>query len=536
MLIYIKNFSKEIRQSFFFLYFLLKNIKLIDILTIISVIDQLVNKKIKYLLIKSIKYLYYKKILGKKKGGIFSKKRYSNSNIYVETNLKKKRGMIYSVYKGNKKKKCLKFDLIVEKTKQYNWIFHFCFLPKSTFKIKMEKLLKMPKYKRFFIWPFYITIKPKVVILKNIFFKNFFVLKYKDNTNILSWIECKNKYKSTENILNKVNIIHLNMLNNYFIKNNKIIIFNKKKNNIKCNIFGSYLRYLSKRNIKGYFYFLNKYILDFKFKKSKNFFKQIFKVLISVIKKEILHQPIKNNFNISFWNSDNKIFNKGSYKKNISFFKFKKYIRKYAKKSLINYSFFLRLYMLYFFWFIFFFNKIFYYFNKILFNFWFRFFYFLNSSLNINNKLFFSYKNLYKSLTFIKYVNFYFEFENIFINYLYNLTNTFYWNIKYILINEPNKIYFSKYILLYFLFIFKNYFFLNIYYIYNKYLKNIINQTFILENNLFDSLYSNNYKYDTIYNKNYFLIKGNLTKKLNRFYVMPEKKKKIINGKIIRFR
>ena len=403
-------------------------------------------------------------------------------------------------------------------------------LIKKKIRQKLKKVYNLKNYEKFFIWPFLITIKPGVIIIKNIFFKNYFILKYKKRNKILFIAEFKNKYKSAEILLNKINILNTNILNNYFRQNNLFIlkkgnIINKVKN-YKNSILKLYLNVILYKNINNFYTFLN-IIKKTKIKIKENFFNDLLKTLIFFFKRKKCIKIYKNNnFNLYFWNKNNKVFNKTIKNKKNSFYNYKNYIKKYTRRSIISYSFFLRLYALYFFWFLFFFNKIFYYFNKILFNFWFRFFYFLYSSLNFNSKLFFSFNKLYKNVyLYNKNINFYFEFENIFINYLNNIKNIFYSNIKYVYFNKKNNLFLYNFILNNIFFIFKNYFFSNINVFYSNFLKNIINKSFKLENNLFDILYSSNYNYNNIYNKEYFLINGYICKKYKFRYKASKKRK-----------
>ena len=70
-----KYVSKEVKELIYFLFILLKNVELIDILKIIFIINKLKNIEKKNLVINYIKYLYNLNILEKRKKFSSNKKK-----------------------------------------------------------------------------------------------------------------------------------------------------------------------------------------------------------------------------------------------------------------------------------------------------------------------------------------------------------------------------------------------------------------------------------------------------------------------------
>lgn len=506
--------------------------------------------------IKDIKYNFTKKINWLKRKNIdkYTKgKRIIGTNQFIQFHLYKSLGRLYTNYKN---KKYTYFNILFNLLANDKFSYWFFFLSNKS-QLKKE-LIKKKSYsitnKHIFLFPYLITIKPFKIIIKNIYFKTFFIFMYKnkwaDSKEILLKI-VKRKFNYSEKLLKLGHISYLNMLNENFFYLNKLFIgknkilngcdnfyYDKKKNNNKS------LLILNKdKKLKKLTMIMFKNILKYS-KKNKIILKNVLSeyswnnlldLILKINKKLKGIKLTKKYFNIFLWKSNNILFNKLNKKNKFIFFNFKNIINKFFKKTFSNYSFFLRMYILYFFWSLFFFNKFFYFFNKILFNLWFRFFYFLsNAILNINNNLFFSYKNLYKNLYKNIDINHYFEFENIFSNFLLDIWKFFYWKLNYILSSKIKKNIFKYFFLFYFSFIIKNYFFFSIYYDYNKYFKNVINKTFKLENNLLDIYYVNKYKYKSIYNRNYFLISKYIYVKQGYYYKIPLRKiKKLSSSNII---
>ena len=172
----------------------------------------------------------------------------------------------------------------------------------------------------------------------------------------------------------------------------------------------------------------------------------------------------------------------------------------------LKYSFLYKLYFLYFFWSIFYLNKIFFNLNKIFFNLWNRFYYFFQNSYSLkNNKLIFSYIILYKKInmniefenkwnSFINFIkkNIIYYKENLFINYKI-------WKYIYNNIFIHNNYNIKNYI---FLCYYKHLINLNI----NKYLNknNYKYEKIDRINNILDNIWKNNYNYNIYYNYNYF--------------------------------
>jgi hypothetical protein len=169
-----------------------------------------------------------------------------------------------------------------------------------------------------------------------------------------------------------------------------------------------------------------------------------------------------------------------------------------------KYNFLYKLYFLYFFWSMFYLNKIFSNLNKIFFNLWNRFYYFFKTSSKLdNNILFYTYLILYKDI----YLNI--EFENKWSSFFSFIKK----NMKYnkhtlFLTNKVWDIYSQVFIINKAL---KNY----IFNLYNKHLSNIKIYKFLYKNtwkyeqinrinNIIDNNWKDEYNYKIYYNYDYF--------------------------------
>jgi len=139
-------------------------------------------------------------------------------------------------------------------------------------------------------------------------------------------------------------------------------------------------------------------------------------------------------------------------KKNI-YFKRKIYI--FFKKDVYNFTFYLKLYCLYFFWFIYIYDKIEHYFKRIYLNIWFKIMFLIHKNINLKKNSIFFQNKLYN-----KNLKIYYEFENAtefenMINYKNiislnkNIYNNYYNNIRknniLKIIKKSNSEYIKKY-------------------------------------------------------------------------------------------
>ncbi len=214
------------------------------------------------------------------------------------------------------------------------------------------------------------------------------------------------------------------------------------------------------------------------------------------------------------YNVKNKLLHSKKFKYNKKkFLDFYNFFKKYLKISFIGLSFFLRLYGLYFFWFLYFINKIFYLINKILFNYWSRFIYiYINTENIINNNLFFSFKTLYKNLKKNEYIINNIEFENCINDYILNIFNINYWNFNFLIKTKLNNNFY------------KNYFFYNVFLNYNNIFDKNYKKYYKYNNNIFDSIHIENYKYNQIYKLEYFSIIQKIYKKYPDYYKINNSK------------
>jgi len=402
---------------------------------------KLILKKYKqevYLLKSPNVYLEYN--LKDNTGGVFKKKfwdkKYKYKNIMQFADLENNDLSFYKFY-------LLKNSKLLDKITEWNGFYYRNF-----------KSVRSAVYRRIFVWPYVITIKPKIIIIKNIYFNHYFTINkhknYEYSGFITEWHSKIGKWKRNIGIS-----LGNFMYNKYLFSNNN-----------------SYYRVF---NLNTDLAFLN----FFKIKKNK-----VRTLYIPNLKE---YKLLKR----TYWKRY-KLFNK--------------FYKRLLKKAFIGYTFFIRFYCIYFFWYLFYYNKFYFYYNKILFNLWIRFFSLVSLFENLSNNLFFSYNLLYKNLNYFYKYQYFFEFENILNFYIQNVSS-FYYNInnnKIIIQDFYNN--YKKYIYVIFYNYYKWYYNNNIYYNYNIYFKSILNKITKNEIMFFDSLYKTNYKCKLLYNIEYFSV------------------------------
>lgn len=516
----LKKYNKRKFNLYFKLLFLLPNIKIVIILKLIKIINKLPYLEKKNLIIKihkKFKRFYRNYLINFVKK--FNNRKFKTNKVtykilgtflYLEINRKNKKGIIYLKY--NKYQKGVKFKyydsvFFNQNLKDFS-LYKSFFLKNNKIKWDLSKLTRKSfgkankykyAYKSIIVWPFIITIKPFIIIIKNIFFKPFFIFK--------TWFLGK---------FSKKKISRNELYSQLYSQLYKIIIERIKQKNLSEDIkevgssfFWFILQkyYYSVNNINNIF--VNNYYLSLNNVSYNNIFIRNFKKYNKNFPKKIINDYIKIK------------------KSKKNFYDFYNFFKKYLKISFIGLSFFLRLYCLYFFWFLYYINKILYYINRILFNYWLRFFYFTNNITSIlNNNFFISFKVLYKN----KKKNYYLysiELENNFYNYLLNVVDIIYWNFHYLIKISINNNFYNNYYLLLFLYYFRNYFYNNTFLNYNILFSNSLKlKNYYYNNNFFDFIYLNNYKYNNIYKLECFIIIQQMYKKYPNYY-------KVNNNKLI---
>jgi hypothetical protein len=420
-------------------------------------------------------------------------------------------------------------------------------------------------YRKIMKYPYLITIKPKTIIIFE--YKSFtqHIIEWKYNKKIDKDLSLKSfkkwlSIKLTErfNIFKNLNLFNYCIYYSYLIGLNKqklsfyldrtyrslILIKNtfisleynhiiKMKRRIidlnEClNILSYeyikeecediYLLYITNIKERNYYYLIKEKLFNLrkKVKALKN--KKALKVVLPKLT-ELIKILIKNKY----YSLDNlqKITNPKKLTRDTFFFKEKlmekklnwlKNIDLNSSNSTSNikcliafkYNFLYKLYFLYFFWSMFYLNKIFFNLNKIFFNLWNRFYYFFKTSSKLNNNvLFYTYLILYKDI----YLNI--EFENKWSSFFFFIKK----NMKYdkhtlFLTNKVWDIYSQVFITNKAL---KNY----IFNLYNKHLSNIKIYKFLYKNiwkyeeinrinNIIDNNWKDEYNYKIYYDYDYF--------------------------------
>ena len=269
-----------------------------------------------------------------------------NSKYYLEFFTKTKYSNIYLKKKFNNKYKFKTFTSNNNAFKSFN-IKNNKLKQKLIFKKfwylwKLQNIKNL-KYKRIFLWPLIIIIKPYYMIIKNIYFNNSFILKKKMNT-----IQIKNIFKQSSSLNIGVNLWYIfNKYINYkinniqpinkiyqnyiiFIKEQKKFLFIKNKLNLgKNNFFSMQKFYLKLRHTQYYgklfffklyqlylfwfLYFFNK-LYYFYFKILFNIWIKIFYLnTYKYLNKKfynyiILYKKNCINFNIKLENLKNKLY------------------------------------------------------------------------------------------------------------------------------------------------------------------------------------------------------------------------------------
>lgn len=420
--------------------------------------------------------------------------------LFLEVQKKKNKAITYLKFDNSiKKQRFQYYDLVFFNSNFKDFsLYKSFFLKNSRIKWDLSKLIRRKHeetnkykfaYKSIFIWPFTIVIKPFIIIVKNVFFRPFFIYK--------KWF----KKTFNQKIYNK---------NKLYSQIYKIITIKANQKNLNNNLVYTSSTYFWYVMQKYYFcidvninYNYNNQIIYLENSKYNNIFYRSFKKY-----KQFFQTIVKK-------------------KQKNSFFVFFNFFYKFLKKSFIGLSFFIRLYCLYFFWFLYFINNLFYHINKILFNYWFRFFYFtLNLNNIINNKIFINYKKLYKN--FNDHKNF-LEFENNINKFLRNIINIVYFNFNYIIkIKLKNNLYKDYFLILFYCY-FRNYFLFNIFNNYNFLFNNNFKKNYLYNNNFFDYYYIDNYKYSNIYKLEYYNIQQKIYKKYSDYYKVNEKKLSILD-------
>ena len=163
--------------------------------------------------IKKINWLKRKNIDKYTKG-----KRIIGTNQSIQSHLYKPLGRLYTNYKN---KKYTYFNIIFNLFANDKFSYWFFFLSNKS-QLKKE-LIKKKSYsitnKHLFLFPYLITIKPFKIIIKNIYFKTFFIFMYKnkwsDSKGILLKI-VKRKLNYSERLMKLGHLSYLNMLNENF--------------------------------------------------------------------------------------------------------------------------------------------------------------------------------------------------------------------------------------------------------------------------------------------------------------------------------
>ena len=236
-MITIKQF-KQIKKYILFVFILLIN--KINTNNIMLYINFFFNNII---LLKFFNFICKKKIILIKKKFIYNNKKLwkylnkvlnnkvLNSKYYLEFNTFNKSGSLYLYKNIEGKQKYKNFITSINNFKSFNIINNKLkqkLIYKKYWYLWKLKNIKVLRYKRIFLWPLLITIKPYIIIIQNIYFSNYFILKKKDIYQI------KNIYFNTFNKLsNFINIgaIIWYVLNKYiYNKFNKIYISNISQN------------------------------------------------------------------------------------------------------------------------------------------------------------------------------------------------------------------------------------------------------------------------------------------------------------------
>lgn len=503
----IKHFSADEKKFdlFFKLLFLLPNVKIKLLHKLILIIKKLSYNCRRNIIIKIYKkfHRFYKRYLIKFLK-IHRKKKFKPSVttyklegtfLFLEIHKKKKGALTYLKFNNSRKKERYHYyDLVFfnHDVSDFN-LYKSFFLKNSRIKWELNKLKKRKDeltnsyefaYKSIFIWPFIIIIKPFTIIIKNIFFKPFFIFK--------KWF--KRTYNQKRYSRNKL-----------YSQIYKIIIVKAKQANINN------IKHVAS---KYYWYIMQKYY--FSINTDINYSNKFWYLGYSKYYNVFYRGYSKH------YNSYSKKMFKENKKQKKRFFHFNNSYFKFLKRSFIGLSFFFRLYSLYFFWFIYFINNLLYYVNKLLFSYWFRFFYYsVNINKGIQSQLLISYKILYKNFKDSpKYLN----FEDSINNLLSNIINIIYWNYGYLIKFKEKNNFYKNYFSLLFFFYFKNYFFINVFINYNIMFKNNLKKDYSFNNNFLDWIYVDNYKYNNIYKLEYYSIKQRIYRKYNPYYKLNNKK------------
>ena len=463
--------NKKKKKMLLYLFLTIKNLEFLNLfLMVLNIQDKLdFTKKFFKFLKKKFKR---KKILLKKFK--YTKYLLKKPNVFLDYNLLTNTGGIYKKKFWDKKYKYKNITNFSDAINDDFYLYKWFLLKKGKLRkhitewngahYRKHKLVRSVGYQRVFIWPYLITIKPKLLLVQNIYFTPYFSITKHNKYAFFGFMrECFSKIKKWKRNIGS-SVLHY-IYNKYFFYKNNIYyrIFNL---NADLKILSS-LNILIKKTKSTNLYFPN--LKEYKQLKNNNW------------------KRIKR-FNILY--------------------------RRLLKKAFIGYTYFIRFYCIYFFWYLFYYNKFYFYYNKILYNLWWRFYsivyLFDNISNNlfnpIDNKLFWSYNLLYKNLSYLYNYIYYFELEHILYFYLKSY-NTFYYklNNNKMIIQDLYACY-RKYIYVIFSNYYNWYYNYNIYYNSNIFFKSILNKRTKTESIFFDFYYKTNYKCKVLYNIEYFSV------------------------------
>lgn len=309
-------------------------------------------------------------------------------------------------------------------------------------------------YRSILVYPYSIKVKPYTVILKNYFIKNFlFIFEWRDR-RIKDSIKLKIIKKYNKLIKFKFvkffKVNRIEFIKNLFINSKyltKYYIIDRSRN--VRNLLRLKIKYLYWKcenwlwryrnnwsfaiqhkdiSLKYQFYLLR--IFKFHVLEKNKLYTLPLKVFTEKILKVLISRLLKNK-KINQLKSFKKFFKK-------KYNKFKKYKSRdyYSKyKKLLNKSFFYKMYNIYYYWLIFLIKKLYIFLNKIIFNFYVKFFYIINN-INNNFSFFFNFcknyqlPNRYYNIEanffiFYKKINQYlFYLNNYYCMYYYTKINT----------------------------------------------------------------------------------------------------------------
>jgi hypothetical protein len=123
-----------------------------DILKMIFLIKEIKDKKKRKFELFQIKKLYYTEVL-KKEYKVKLGERLHLTNTFIKLNLKKNKGIIYSLYKGkNERQNVISFELVSKQNiKRYKSLFLYSFLENGILRANLKKKFELTNYQKFFI-------------------------------------------------------------------------------------------------------------------------------------------------------------------------------------------------------------------------------------------------------------------------------------------------------------------------------------------------------------------------------------------------